>query len=60
MIEYKIVNTAAGHIFGERFLSAADAHARILEYRERGEKVDYLAIFTIAAPKYQYLAEGQQ
>ena len=60
MIEYRIVNSAAGHIFSERFLTAAAAHARILEYRDRGDKVDYLAIFTISAPKFHWIQEGEQ
>jgi len=57
-IEYRIINTAAAHVFSERFLSAADAHARILEYRDRGEMVDYLAVVTISAPKFHWL-EGE-
>jgi len=58
VIEYRIINTGAAHVFSERFLSADAAHARILEYRERGENVKYLAIVTMSHPKFHFLAEG--
>jgi len=59
-VEFRIVNTEAGTVFSERFLTQADAWDRIWEFRELSLDIRFLTVFTMSAPEFHWLADKSQ
>lgn len=60
-LEYRIVNTAAGTIFSERFPTEDAAQGRIEEYRNLWKDVTagkYLKIYVASDSPEEYRGEG--